>query len=131
MPPRTLEFRVLTAQRVVIVTMSGVVTGADIAQTIPAIYTHADWQPGFNILWEGSLVTQLQIEREDLPGLVEVQLSFAGRAGRGRDVIVTDRVIGEMMGNMYMYVRLVQRVRPTSIATSVEEALPMLAHPDH
>ena len=123
-----VSYLIDTMQRLAFATLNDRVTGAEIGQTIAAIYTDADWQPGFNIVWDGSLISELMMEREDLPNLSEVQRSFGGRAGDGRDVIITNRLIDEMMANMY--VAFVRHLRPTFLATSREEAMAVLRHHD-
>jgi hypothetical protein len=111
-----------------IVMLSGRVTGADLAQTIHAIYSDPAWQSGLNIIWDGTQITELHFERPDLAELVAVQQASRERAGGGRDVIITARVIDEMMANMY--VTIVKHVRPTSLAASRDEAFAVLRHHD-
>ena len=59
----TLPYVVDHANRVVVVTVSGRVSGTDIAATIRAIYDDLEWQAGFGVVWDGSGVTELLFER--------------------------------------------------------------------
>ena len=123
-----LPYVIEATQRVAVVTLSGRVTGADLAQAMQSIYADPAWHSGFNIIWDGLQITELIFERPDLADLIALQRSSSERAGAGRDVIVTTRVIDEMMANMY--VTLVKHVRATSVASSMGEALAVLHHHD-
>ena len=105
-------------------TVSGRVSGTDIATTIRAIYDDLQWQAGFGVVWDGSGVTELLFERGDVAGLIEVQRSFRDRAGSGRDVIITHRPLDEAVAKTYIL--LAKDVRPTILAKSRWEALTAL-----
>jgi len=120
----TLPYVVDHTKRVVFVTVSGRVSGTDIADSIRAIYEDSNWQPGFGIVWDGSGVTELLFERGDVAGLIEVQRSFRERAGSGRDVIITHRPLDEAVAKTYIL--LAKDIRPTTLAKSRWEALTAL-----
>ena len=95
-----------------------------IADTIRAIYEDPHWQEGFGVVWDGSGVTELLFDRGDVAGLIEVQRSFSGRAGSGRDVIITHRPLDEAVAKTYIL--LAKDARPTMLAKSRWEALTAL-----
>jgi hypothetical protein len=87
--------------RLATVTLAETVRGADIAGAMEAVFGDSSWQPGFNVLWQASGITELLFERDDLPGMIALQRRFAARARGGREVILVSRTLDEDMAKMY------------------------------
>jgi hypothetical protein len=113
------------ARRVVIVTALGRVTGHQIADTLQAVYNDPNWQSGYDVIWDGSGITELVMEPPDIPALVALQRDLAPRAGQGRDVIIAHRAIDDMMAQIY--IMAARSVRPAQLARSLSEAFRILA----
>jgi hypothetical protein len=71
-------------------------------------------------VWDGTFISELLFEQDDIPNFVALQRRFAEQAGPGRDVLVINRKIDEMMARTY--VDLMKDVRLTSLAKSKWEA---------
>ena len=90
------------ARRVAIVTFSGTVRGHDIADTMDMLYRDPAWQYGFDTLWDGTNVTELLFEKDDLPGFVALQQRYVTVSGPGRDIVVAIRPIDQMIAQIYV-----------------------------
>src|SRR5688500_4816034 len=123
-----LPYVIDATQRVAFVTMSGRITGAAIGHTVSAIYRDPDWHCGFDVVWDGSLISELLLESDDFRRGVALQRSFGELAGGGHDIIITTRAIDEAAAQMYVV--LVKRVRPTFLVRSQPEAAALLGHHD-
>jgi hypothetical protein len=58
-------------------------------------------KPGFNVLWDGTAIRELLMEKDDMLEFVQIQRDFGDIAGSGRDVIVTTRPLDKVMAGMY------------------------------
>ena len=87
--------------RLATVTLAGTVRGTDIASAMEAVFGDSSWEPGFDLLWQASGITELLFERDDLPGMITLQRRLAARAGGGREVILVSRSLDEDMAKMY------------------------------
>jgi len=76
--------------RCALVTLSGTVTGADIARTIEAIYCDAQWQTGFDTIWNGAAATNFIIDNHDRSTFAALQYRYPAARG-GRDILVVPR----------------------------------------
>jgi hypothetical protein len=103
------------------VTLSGTVQGRDIAETMESVFRAFDWRPGFDILWDGSQITELLFEKDDLPSFVRVQQAFAHAAGDGCDIILVARKLDDVMAQMYTVLMRNQR-RKVHVCRSASEA---------
>ena len=115
-----LPYTIDGERQLVTVTLVGRIVGADIAEAIQRVYTDPAWQSGFNVVWDGTFISELLFEQDDIPNFVALQRRYAEQAGPGRDVLVINRKIDEMMARTY--VDLMKDVRLTSLAKSKWEA---------
>ena len=119
-----LPYFIDAALGVGVVTMAGRVRGADMADSMRAICSDPGWRSGFGVVWDGLAITELLFEKDDIAGFLALQRSIGGRAGPGRDVIVTHRPLDEAIAKLY--IALVKDVRPTGLAKSRWEAVTAL-----
>lgn len=76
--------------RCVRVTLSGNVTGGDIAETIRSVYSDPLWHSGFDIVWNGAAATSFSVADEDESSFIALQYRFTEARG-GRDILVMPR----------------------------------------
>jgi hypothetical protein len=88
-------------RRVVRVSLNGPVRGQQIAETITALYHDPQWQYGYDIIWDGTRITELTLESDDQRGFVSQQYQLARLSGPGRDVLLMVRPIDRMMSEIY------------------------------
>jgi hypothetical protein len=119
------SYRIDPTNRRALGTLWGTVRGADIANAVRAIYEDPSWQPGFDTLWDSTGITQLLLERDDLPGVVAVQREMGLRAGQGREVIVVSRSLDDVMARMYA-VMMRNEAREVRVFRSLAEATQFL-----
>jgi hypothetical protein len=119
-------YRIDDSKRLVTVPMSGLVPGARIAATIAAIYADPASGPGFDILWDGSTITELMFERDDLPSFTRLSQDFSPLSQSGRDIILVARKIDKDMAEMYAVMMRAQR-RAVHVCSSMAEVVQILA----
>jgi hypothetical protein len=118
-------FVVDSSGRQVTATFNGPVRGADIADTVGAIYYDPAWKPGMHILYDARGITQLLMDPEDMPRIVAAQHEHEARAGKGVDVILVARALDFAMAQMYE--KLARgAVRQTYVTKSEEYARRLL-----
>jgi hypothetical protein len=110
------------SRRLVTVPLSGSVHGASIAATYAAIYSDPGCGVGFDILWDGSTITELMFERDDLPSFVRLNQEFSALASSGRDIILVARSLDKAMADMYAVMMRGQR-RAVHVCLSMQEVL--------
>jgi hypothetical protein len=111
--------------RLATVTLAETVRGADIASALETVFRDSSWQPGFDLLWQASGITELLFERDDLPGMIALQRRFAARAGGGREVILVSRSLDEDMAKMYALM-LRNEGKKVSVCRSMADAVRLL-----
>jgi hypothetical protein len=116
------------ANRLATGTLSGSVSGAEMAYALRTVYQDVAWQPGFDTLWECSGITQLLLERNDLATLVGLHREFIGRAGSGLEIIVVTRSLDHVMAKVYA-VMMRSQARRVRVCRSVAEAAEFLGRP--
>jgi hypothetical protein len=114
-----------SANRLATGTLSGSVSGAEIASGVRAVYHDPAWQAGFDMLWEATGIQELLIERHDLGDLVKLHREFAVRAGTGMEIIVVTRSIDRVMAKVYS-VMMRNEARRVRVCRSVAEAAQLL-----
>jgi len=82
------------------VTLSGPVHGHEIAATMEALYQDPNWVAGFAILWDAMELTELLLDRPDLPLFVEIQKKYVA-AHPSREIILVQRPLDVAMAQMY------------------------------
>jgi hypothetical protein len=119
-------YQLSAAGKAAVVTLAGTVRGHDVAETLEALWTDPAWQYGIDTVWDGTNITELLFEKDDLPGLVRLQGRLAARCGPGRDIVVAIRPIDRIMAQIY---GVLSKGLPRTghLARSVSEAWEMLA----
>jgi hypothetical protein len=108
------------SKRLVTVPIFGSVHGTQIAATYTAIYSDPAYKSGFDILWDGSTITELLFERDDLPSFVRLNKEFSNLASAGRDIILVARMLDKAMADMYAVMMRSQR-RAIHVCLSMDE----------
>lgn len=68
-----------------------VVTGSLIVEAGLDLLAHADWQPGFDEVWDLRLITEFAISPEDMKAIVTFEETYAERIGHGRACVISNR----------------------------------------
>jgi len=113
-------YRIDQSKRLVTVQLSGAVRGTLIAATYEAIYGDPACGPGFDILWDGSTITELLLERGDMPSFVRLNREFSEIASSGRDIILVERALDKAMADMYAVMMRAQQ-RTVLVCLSMTE----------
>ena len=108
------------AARLATVRLSGSVRGPDIAAAYAAIYRDPAFGPRFDLLWDGTAVTELLFDLDDLPSFVRLHSEFGEVASSGRDIILVTRPMDKMMADMYAAMMKKQN-REVHVCTSRQE----------
>ncbi len=100
--------------------MSGKVTGTEIAKACIDLYSDANWQPGFDELWDMSSIRGVDVSPEEMNAIVQNERDTIDHVGTGRvALVVTDDVL-QMIGALYR--RLVASLgRPVEVVETLEE----------
>jgi len=125
MAANAYPYRIDDSKRLVTVELSGSVHGAQIAATYAAIYRDPACAPGLDILWDGSMITELMFERDDLPSFVRLNQEFSSLASSGRDIILVARSLDKAMADMYSVMMRAQR-RAVQVCLSMHEVKQIL-----
>lgn len=113
-------------RRFVLVTLSGNVSGRDIAQVVETLYRDPQWQPGNDVIWNCAKVQELIFQKDDIDALVGVRHDLADRGGHGRDVVVIKRILDDGMARLYAAMRRSDH-RRTHLCASERTAFEILA----
>ena len=113
-------YRIDQSKRLVTVQLSGPVRGTLIAATFEAIYRDPACGRGFDILWDGSTITELLFERADLPSFVRLNQEYGDIASSGRDIIFVERSLDKAMADMYA-VMMREQHRAVHVCSSMDE----------
>jgi hypothetical protein len=125
MTANAYPYSIEDSKRLVTVRLSGSVHGSQIAATYAAIYRDPGCRPGFDILWDGSTITELLFERDDLPSFVRLNQEFSNLASSGRDIILVARTLDQAMADMYAVMMRAQR-RAVLVCMSMYEVSQIL-----
>jgi hypothetical protein len=113
------------ASRLVTVFLPPVVHGQKIAETMEAMFQDTQWKPGFNVLWDGTAIRELLMEKDDMLEFMQIQRDFSDIAGSGCDVIVTTRPLDRVMAGMYAAM-MKHEARTAHVCQSMSEAMLIL-----
>ncbi len=122
------SYTIDAANRLARATLSGTVHGTELVAGARAIYKDPAWRPGFDTLWECTGITQLLLERDDIPSIVAVHERMSDRAGDGLEVIVVSRSLDHVMARMYS-VWMRSQKRNVHVCRTVIEASQLLGRP--
>lgn len=120
MTANSYPYSINVPQRVITVRLSGAVHGSQIAATYAAIYGDPACARGMDILWDGSSITELIFERDDMPSFVRLNQEFSDLASSGRDIILVARSLDKTMADMYTVMMSAQR-RAVHVCMSMDE----------
>jgi hypothetical protein len=125
MTANSYAYSIDESKRLITVRLSGSVHGAQIAATFTAIYRDPACAPGLDILWDGSSITELIFERDDMPSFVRLNQEFSDLASSGRDIILVARSLDKAMADMYTVMMRAQR-RAVVVCMSMYEVQQIL-----
>ena len=108
-------------RKLAICTLSGSVTSAEIAEATEAMYRDPGWQLGFDLLYDGTRITELLFEKDGLQTIASTHAAHAELAGPGVNVILVSRALDHAMAQMYAQMTKNQR-RTTYVCQSAAEA---------
>ena len=114
-----------SARNVAIVRVSGTVRGSDITETFERLYNDALWKYGLDMLWDGTKITELLLEKEDMPGFLALHQRYAAVVGPGRTVVIVARPVDHMMAKIYA-VMSAKAIRPVQVCRTESEAWEIL-----
>jgi hypothetical protein len=125
-----LDCRVLPQHRLALAIARDSVSGPDILDAMYGVFEHADWKPGFDVLWDGRGIRALVLAPEDIEAVVAATADLRDLMGTGKSAVVTSRL------SDYGPARLLQvrnesvAVRDIRLFTSMAEAVVWLDIPD-
>jgi len=88
------------AARRAVATVTATVHGHELAAMMESVFRDPDWQAGFDVVWDGSGVTELLLEPDDIPKLVRVQAHYAA-VRPGREIVFVTRSLDRAMAQIY------------------------------
>lgn len=80
-----------------VITLTGSVDDNDLVEAMRDLYSSGGWRRGFNILWDGTGIAELVIDRPGLDQIVEETGEFQNRIGSGKSAFVVRRQLDESM----------------------------------
>lgn len=84
-----------------LVRFSGKLTGPEVMEAMEAVFTHPDWQPAFDVIWDGSRNRQLVLVPGELERFVALLDRHRSPPGAGRDVVVVVREVDYVVARLY------------------------------
>jgi hypothetical protein len=117
-------------RRLGIARVSGGVDTEELLQIIRALLEDPDWEPGFNILWDGCRITDLVVDEREMQTVASDALSRSDRLGEGKTAIVVTRDRSRELAHMFTALAR-HPGRDRRVFTSAREALEWLAVPGH
>src|SRR5438876_7216666 len=119
------EYKINPERKVALLTFSGSITGAELAEATKALYHDEAWQYGFNAIWDFSQITELLLEFSDFQGLAALDREYVEIAGPGLDVFIVVRQWDHAMRQTHM-VLAKQAPRQSHVRHSLSEAWALL-----
>lgn len=101
-------------RRLVVITLSGRVTGTTVVEALQAVVADARWKAGFDRVWDGRGITSLEIEPEEVRAFRRLARSAPEAMRPGRAAVVAERTLYRDAAVLYvMAVGWETRVFPT------------------
>lgn len=110
------------------VTLQGAVTADDIDAAVCAVFTDADWQPGFNTLWDCRQIKQLEVEWEGAQQVTQRLAELQERRGPGRVAVVAHRAVDESIAQLFRATSSTPQ-REIRVFRSMKQAVAWLEEP--
>ena len=125
--PMPFRIHVDPARRLGMAQVSGQATGADLFAANEALYSHPDWEAGFDELWDCRSIQEFVIDVGEMQALATMEIEGQEQIGSGRVVLVITREVIAMMGNLYR--ALVQESgRPVEVTRTLDAGATWLGH---
>ncbi len=115
------DFCFSPAQRLVVVRVTGNVTGAHLADCVHRLRTDPRWADDMDVLWDERSIERLDVTLGDLSEMVEEQTS----GQTGQDLVLTAREDHEAVMRLYTW-RVRAKGRPAQVCTTLRCALDLL-----
>lgn len=117
-------------ERLGIVRLSGAVDGFQLVETVLALLEDPDWEPGIDVLWDGTRITQLIVSPDELDASARLSKSRIHQLGVGKTAIVIPPHLDDDMA--YLFTALAHDpIRDRRVYSSTEQALDWLGkNPD-
>jgi hypothetical protein len=112
-------------KRLAHVTLSGSVTGMDVAAELVALYNDPQWRHGFDTLWDGSGITELLFALDDTAKFRQINRDLAPITGPGIDVVLVVRPVDQAAARVYQTLSR-DEVRKSYVVGTMEEARAVL-----
>lgn len=107
------------ALRVGMVRAIGYVTGTDVLLANEALYSHPDWEAGFDEFWDCAYISEFDVSPDEMKSIAAMEVGDQDRIGAGRVALVMTREVVQMVG--YLYRKLVaESERPVEIVRTLE-----------
>jgi hypothetical protein len=113
------------SRRLAIARVAGTVHGHEIAGMIEGLFKDPAWEPGFDVVWDGTAVTELLLEPDDIAKLVRLHSEYAAVSPR-REIVFVTRGLDRAMAQMYA-VRMKAIGRSVHVCKSQAEVDTVLA----
>lgn len=85
-----------------VITLSGSVDDNELVEAMRDLYFSEGWRRGFNILWDGTDIAELVIDRPGLEQIIEETGEFQNRIGPGKSAFVVRRQLDESMAKIIL-----------------------------
>lgn len=121
-PTMRYHVTVLPARRIGIVRLSGAIDGGIICAALEGLYTHLNWQPSFNSLWDAASVRALAVSPAEASEIIARIAELAPRRGTGHTALVVRREMDAAFARM-ICARIGCSQRMTRIFRSLPRAI--------
>jgi hypothetical protein len=108
----TYELDVFPERRLARVTIAGDIEGLVVFEAIEGLAAHPDWQPGFDMIWDGRAITFLAMMSRDVDAAVAKLADLDGRLGDGRSAVVLRRTVDLNMARLVLLRDAISRSGP-------------------
>ena len=117
-----IDIQILAKQELGIARIHGFVTGETIVDAAEALYTSADWEQGFNAMWDARGIDELVVSVGDVVHIVKGLRHLDPSAGTGCTAIVVDQTMHFAFAKL-IEVKVKQSLRRRRVFRSVDAAI--------
>ena len=121
-PDALAGFQIDPDEGLALVRMQGTLSGEDMLEISQRVHAHADWQNGFDAIWDCSRVRAHIVAPEDVPPIIEEEVE----TGKGRDLLIESRVVGESQISRLLAAWCRREGKPARVYPSLDAALESL-----
>ena len=119
------QYRIDGEQRLALVTVSGSISGTQLARLTRTLYEEPAWEAGYDAIWDFTGITELLLEKNDITDLIDVDQEYAHISAGGRDVFIVSRDLDYAMGRIHSaFAR--KGPRESHVCRSMDEAFALL-----